>query len=40
MNYICDLFRSRHFEEQLYASPYTDEQWETLLAGGVPAPPL
>lgn len=40
MNYICDLFRSRHFEEQLFASPYSDAQWEALLAGRVPAPPL
>jgi hypothetical protein len=40
MNYICDLFRSRHFEEQLFASPYSDAQWRALLAGRVPAPPL
>jgi hypothetical protein len=40
MNYIVDLFRSRHFDEGLFTDPYSAEQTEAILAGRVPAPPL
>lgn len=40
MNYIRDLFRSRHFDPSLFTSPYSDTQWAVLLEGRVPAGPL
>jgi hypothetical protein len=40
MNYIVDLFRSRHFDGRLFDSPYTEAQWAALLAGRVPPGPL
>jgi hypothetical protein len=40
MNYICDLFRSRHFDPGLFTPPYTDEQRAEILLGRVPPGPL
>jgi hypothetical protein len=40
MNYIVDLFRSRHFDEGLFVEPYTPAQTADILDGRVPAPPL
>jgi hypothetical protein len=36
MNFICDLFRSRHFDPSLFSAPYSDGQRAALLAGRVP----
>jgi hypothetical protein len=40
MNYIVDLFRSRHFDEGLFTEPYTAGQIAAIHAGRVPEPPL
>lgn len=40
MNYICDLFRSRHFDPGLFTPPYTHEQCAEIMLGRVPAGPL
>lgn len=40
MNFIVDLFRSRHLDEGLFAAPFTDAQRREVLAGAVPAGPL
>jgi hypothetical protein len=40
MNYICDLFRSRHFDPTLFSCPYTDEQCADVFAGRIPQRPL
>jgi hypothetical protein len=40
MNYIVDLFRTRHFDPELFLPPLTEEQSRTLLAGRVPGGPL
>lgn len=40
MNYVCDLFRSRHFDPNLFSSPFTDEQVRDLLDDRVPSGPL
>jgi hypothetical protein len=40
MNYICDLFRSRHFDTGLFAQPYAEQQRAEIEAGRVPAGPL
>jgi hypothetical protein len=36
MNYICDLFRSRHFDPGLFSEPYTEAQRDEIAAGRVP----
>lgn len=40
MNYISDLFRSRHFDPGLFAPPYTEQQHAKIEAGRVPPGPL
>ncbi len=40
MNYICDLFRSRHFDPGLFAPPYDEQQRAEIEAGRVPPGPL
>jgi hypothetical protein len=40
MNYIVDLFRSRHLEDHLFAAPFTEEQVRALAAGQIPPGPL
>ena len=37
MNFIVDLFRTRHLSPAIFASPFTDEQDAELFAGRVPA---
>jgi hypothetical protein len=37
MNFIVDLFRSRHLDPTLFSAPYTPEQQIALLNGAVPA---
>jgi hypothetical protein len=39
MNYICDLFRERYFDPELYAAPFTEEQCACILEGRMPARP-
>lgn len=36
MNYIVDLFRSRHLQPTLFAAPFTAEQTRALAAGRIP----
>jgi len=40
MNFIVDLFRSRHLDEGLFEDPFTEAQRRDVLAGAVPAGPL
>jgi hypothetical protein len=40
MNYIVDLFRSRHFDSSLFDSPYDEGQREAIEAGRLPPGPL
>jgi hypothetical protein len=40
MNFICDLFRTRHRDPGLFAPPYPSDQRDAILAGRVPAGPL
>lgn len=40
MNFIVDLFRSRHLSPNILASPFTEQQEFELLAGRVPNGPL
>lgn len=40
MNFIVDLFRSRHLDEGLFSAPFTDAQRRDVLAGVVPPEPL
>ncbi len=40
MNYIVDLFRSRHFDAGLFAAPYDERQRAAIHAGRVPPGPL
>lgn len=40
MNFIVDLFRSRHFDEGLFSDPFTERQNRDVLAGVVPCAPL
>jgi hypothetical protein len=40
MNYIVDLFRSRHVAESLFAPPFTPDQIASIAAGHVPRGPL
>jgi hypothetical protein len=40
MNYIVDLFRSRHFDDGLFSEPYTEVQVAAIHAGAVPEGPL
>ena len=40
MNFIVDLFRSRHLSPMLFAAPYTREQRAALLEGRIPTGPL
>jgi len=40
MNYIVDLFRSRHLHPQLFTSPYTEDQYAEIMAGRIPSGPL
>lgn len=34
MNYICDLFRTRHFDPGLFLPPYSEVQRADIMAGG------
>jgi len=40
MNFICDLFRSRQLDPELFEPPYTDAQDAAIAAGRVPDGPL
>jgi hypothetical protein len=40
MNFIVDLFRSRHGDATLFAPPYGTHQRDAVLAGAIPAGPL
>jgi hypothetical protein len=40
MNFICDLFRTRQLDPELFEPPYTDVQRAEITAGRVPAGPL
>jgi hypothetical protein len=40
MNFIVDLFRSRHLDEGIFNQPFTDAQRRDVLAGVVPPGPL
>jgi hypothetical protein len=40
MNFICDLFRSRQLDPELFEPPYTDAQAAAIAAGQVPDGPL
>jgi len=40
MNFICDLFRSRQLDPELFEPPYTDDQAAAIAAGRVPDGPL
>jgi hypothetical protein len=40
MNFICDLFRTRQRDPELFAPPYSPQQREEILAGQVPPGPL
>lgn len=37
MNFIVDLFRSRHLAHEVFAAPYSDDQLAALREGRVPA---
>jgi hypothetical protein len=37
MNFVVDFFRSRQQDPSLYLQPFTDEQVEVILQGGMPA---
>ncbi len=37
MNFICDLFRSRQLDPELFEPPYTEAQRAAIAAGRVPA---
>jgi len=39
MGYIVNLFRTRHLDANVVASPYSDEQLDEIAAGVVPAQP-
>lgn len=39
MGYIVNLFRTRHLDENVTASPYTESQLETIAAGELPPRP-
>lgn len=36
MNFICDLFRSYHFDPGLFSAPYTEAQCAAIEAGRIP----
>ena len=36
MNYIVDLFRSRHFDAGLFAAPYDERQRAAIRPAGCP----
>ena len=36
MNFICDLFRTYHFDPGLFTTPYTDAQCADIAAGRIP----
>ena len=36
MNFIVDLFRSRHLSQSVFTSPFTEQQERELMAGRVP----
>jgi hypothetical protein len=40
MNFICDLFRTRHADPSLFDPPYSAEQRDLALAGQMPPAPL
>jgi hypothetical protein len=40
MNFICDLFRSRQLDPELFEPPYTEAQRAAIAAGRVPDGPL
>ncbi len=40
MNYIVDLFRSRHFDASLFDAPYDERQRAAIEAGRMPERPL
>ncbi len=40
MNFICDLFRSRQLDPELFEPPYTDAQRVAIEAGQIPDGPL
>lgn len=40
MNFIVDLFRSRHLDDGLFRAPFTKAQSRDVLAGNVPSGPL
>lgn len=40
MNFIVDLFRSRHLSANIFEPPFTDAQEAELMAGRIPAGPL
>ncbi len=40
MNFICDLFRTRQRDPELFADPYSPRQREQVWAGEVPEGPL
>jgi hypothetical protein len=40
MNFICDLFRSRQLDPELFEPPFTDAQRAVILSGHVPDGPL
>ena len=40
MNFICDLFRSRQLDPELFEPPYTEAQCAEIAAGRVPGGPL
>lgn len=35
MNYICDLFRTRHFDPGLFLSPYSEDQRAQIMPGAI-----
>jgi hypothetical protein len=36
MNFICDLFRSYHFDKGRFGAPYTGAQCTEVEAGRIP----
>jgi hypothetical protein len=40
MNFICDLFRSYHFDKGLFGAPYTEVQCAEIASGRIPRRPL
>jgi hypothetical protein len=40
MNFICDLFRSRQLDPELFEPPFTETQRDAIAAGRVPDGPL